>query len=226
MCGDWDTPRKISSQNALHIKKSNIDLDFTYGKYCFTELMRASCGFGPKEKGKPYIVEWLINNGADITLISSQGHTAAFYATVTWNDGDKQLIEYFWDHPAFDANEIGTQGHSTGPNGESHSIDATLLMFFLLNSKHVWESIKEKNLRKQLVLLKLVKTLCEKGADPSLAPNKGKGDYIFFPTQTALSIAQDFGNHNLIKVLEDAIAKKKSQEQNSDLPLYKKRRLF
>ncbi len=65
LSGEWY--KQVSPQDSHLMKKSNSDLNFTYGDDCKTQLMSAArCN----ENGRAsyYVFEWLIKNGADINI--------------------------------------------------------------------------------------------------------------------------------------------------------------
>ncbi len=142
------------------------------------------------------VVQWLIENGANINIPDNQGSTASSYAILKYIPFEKKyLIEYFWDHPSLDINQIA-------PGKWSNDGKQTLLSYLISDNWPTrrygypcgW-SREERTLR-----LTVVKGLLKRGADPELKPT---GNY-----QTPLEIAQASKDPELVKILEEAIAKK------------------
>jgi len=139
---------RISPQSALHIKKITIDLNFTYKYPARTQLMFSSMATSESMgAGQPYIVKWLIKHGADINIVDTTGKPAILDAITTWNDGEKQLIEYFLDHPSFDINRI---------YGKHGTLLFSIVFPLPLSYKRSYK-------------LNLIKRLCARGADPEIA---------------------------------------------------------
>ena len=186
------TNKDLSSYNFsnsfLHAKKNNIDLNFTYGDNSETLLMLI---LASRRSSPPIIVDSLIKNGTNINIADSNGTTAPFIAIEKWIMGNekKQLIEYFWDLPEFNINEIRGKGFKR-----------TLLFSFIYQR---W--ILEYNSHNYAKAEKLafIEKLCAKGADPELMHKKKNGHI-----RTPLSLAQQVNDPELIKVIEKEISKK------------------
>jgi len=194
MCASNNSYSCISPQDSLHIKKSKIDLNFTYGKKRATQLISV-LDYATMHAVNPYIVEWLIANGADINVVDRNGSTAPFIALDTFYNSDKQFIEYFWDHPSFNINDIKWYGRKK-----------TLLMqiISLLQSRNPNQSVHEG---KRSIRLGLLHNLLARGADPELECKTKRPN---IPT-TPLALAEQFNDQEVIDIIKDAIAKKHAQ---------------
>lgn len=202
----WAEPW-ISAEGAIRIRKHNIDINFTYGNDISTQLIFAcSAERNSRKNKKSDLIEWLVENKADINIENSSGITAPLEAACLWYDGEgTQPIEYFWDHPDLNINEIRWNGYKK-----------TLLMQVLFFWKrvvseycyhnlphHEREKVEQREERQGLCRLKQVQELCNRGADPECGhTSKSRG------LCSAWTMAQESGDKDLIKILEEAIAKK------------------
>jgi hypothetical protein len=199
MCGT-DIRTRITPEQERHIKKCNIDLDFTYGDNCETQLIeacaRSTTSTYSYDIGKPFVAAWLVKNGADINKSDRQGTTAPFHAIARWDDSDKQLIEYFWNHPQFRVNEIGYQRGRT-------TLISYLAKYLPSKESAGYESHYS---RKRSFFFRLIQGLCNRGADPELKPHYNDQTY-----KSALDRAIEKNDQELLAILQEAIAKKHAQ---------------
>jgi hypothetical protein len=186
MCGHGHFAH-ISPRDSVAIKKSNIDVNFTYGDDGDTQLIIAASGNFYNSTGKPLIVQWLIANGADINSTDSCGKSALIYALETEPDREKELIEYFLDHPQFSVNQ------------KYDTIDGKYSLFGYLIRLVCLPAIKRKHRHE----LTLIQKFLEKGVDL---------EGLAVDNETPLDIAKRYKNNPLIDILQDAIVKKHAQQ--------------
>lgn len=194
MCGNHRYA-KISCSDALHIKKNNIDLNFTYEDRAETQLIIAlTVPFTKSDTTsviKPHIIQWLIDNGADINITDLKGVSAVLRAVYDFSNNEKQLIEYFWDHPQFNINQIYTlTNHIISPHLGEAVYKKTTLLLELIRSSCPETRYKQK--------IELIKQLCARGADPELA-----GDNL-----TPLNIAEYSDDQELMTIFYNTTATK------------------
>ncbi len=154
------------------LKRIGFDLDFTYNDQRPTVLIQAM------SKSADKVVGWLIENGADINVLTPGEQNAGMLALMKRN---QELIHTFLDHPDFKVNHQDSEKYTP--------------LHCCFYNRCIHMGTREIDKTKGTEIYEIVKKLLEKGANPIAMSDDGK---------TPLALAQESDYQPLIDLLEKA----------------------
>jgi len=182
----------INSKNEKLIADGSIDFNFPYGEFGRTQLsIAARSGSWPTTNGPTYntdTIKWLLDHGANPNILDETGRSAALWCTGLYQGENEHPVALFFQQKnTININQIFTI-KNIGDFYQSYQPKVTLLTAAVLST------FREENVcDNPAAWYNLVRTLLKFNPDRSLAPNG----------RTALQIAEDIGDEEMIKILKE-----------------------
>jgi ankyrin repeat protein len=178
----------INRFNEQLIDDGSIDFNFPYGDFQRTQLSIAARSgniltlVGPTYN--PKTIEWLIDHRADPHILDNTGRSAALWSIGSFQGKQEHPIVLFFKKNPVDINQVFNITN-IGDQFQIYKPKVTLLTAAVLTTWQVYGNPQAR--------YNLVRTLLEFKPNRNIAPN-GK---------TALQIAEELDDQEMIKILEE-----------------------
>lgn len=180
----------INSKNEKLINDGSIDFNYPYGDFRRTQLsIAARSGEFATIDGPTYntnTIKWLLDHGANPNILDETGRSAALWSIGSFQGENEHPIKLFFKNNPVNINQV-FDITNIGDEFQSYQPKVTLLTAAVLTT---WQLYGDDYAQ---AWYNLVRTLLKFNPNRNLAPN-GK---------TALQIAEEIGDQEMIKILKE-----------------------